>query len=120
MPTDPTILAALVSAVVALAISGISAWVAVWLQKERLRTELKLEFAAETAIRELLTEKKWKLRSFKTISKRLQGFDNDELRKLLIRSGALCFERRSDGQELWGLRERNRNELEKPKESKDE
>ena len=39
------------------------------------------------------------------------GKPKDELRKLLIRSGALCFERRDDGEELWGLRERNRAEL---------
>ncbi len=40
VPTDPTIVAALVSAGVALVISGISAWASAWLQKDRLRTEL--------------------------------------------------------------------------------
>ena len=110
MPTDPTFVAALVSAVVALAISGISAWIAVWLQKDRLRTELKLEFAAETAIRELLSEEKWKLRSFEEIEKRLKGFGENEVRKLLIRSGALSFKSR-EGKEQWGLLERNKDEL---------
>ena len=91
---DPTLDAVLVSAVVALAISGISAWASIWLLKDRLRTELKLEFAAETAIRELLSEEKWKLRSFEEIEKRLKGFEENELRKLLIRSGALSFKSR--------------------------
>jgi hypothetical protein len=109
MLADPTIVTALVSGVVAFVISGITSWVSYLLQKERLRTELKLEFAAETAIRDLLSEKDWKLRSFEAINCRLQGFETNELRKLLIRSGALCFERRSNGEEMWGLRERNRN-----------
>ena len=113
MPTEPTILAASVSAVVALVVSGISSVVMVWLQKDRLRTELKLEFAAETAIRDLLSERSWKQRSFEAIKKRLQGFDDDELRKLLVRSGAVSFERADDGKEFWGLRERNLAELRK-------
>lgn len=109
MPSDPAIVAALVSAVIAIVVAFISAWVAVSLQKDRLRTELKLEFAAEAAIRELLSDKRWKLRSFDAIQKRLQGFDEDELRKLLIRSGALSFE--SEDGELWGLREHNLERL---------
>ena len=115
MPTDPTIFAALVSAVVAFVValitSGISAWVAVSLQKDRLRTELKLEFAAEAAIRELLSDDRWPKRSFEAIQKRLQGFKPDELRRHLIRSGAVSFQGKS-GEELWGLPERNKDEEE--------
>ena len=129
MPEDPAIVASLVSAVVALITAAITAWVTVGVQKTRLqaefqlqearlRTELKLEFAAETAIRELLSREKWKLRSFKEIEKRLKGFDKDDLRKALIRSGALSFESSADSahdededNELWGLRERNADKL---------
>jgi len=107
---DPGIVSAAVAAIVALAVSVVSAWLSIRIQKEKLRTELKLEFAAETAIRELLSEDQWTLRSFATISKRLHGFEENELRKLLIRSGALRFESRED-EEMWGLRERNKDKL---------
>ena len=117
MLDEPAIVAALVSAatafLVALITSGMSAWAAVRLQKDRLREELKLEFAAESAIRELLSQEKWKLRSFEAIQKRIPGFEKSELQKLLIRSGALRFERHEGGEvtELWGLRERNWDKL---------
>lgn len=107
---DSAILTALIAGVVSLAISGISSWVAVSLQKNRLRMELKLEFAAETTIRELLSDERWGLRSFDAIKRRLGVPEDDELRKLLIRSGALRFEG-DKGHELWGLRERNLDKL---------
>ena len=110
---DPKIIAAAVSALVAfltaLVTAGISARVAVSLQKDRLRTELKLEFAAEAAIRELLSDKRWPKRSYDAIQKRLQGFEPDELRKHLIRAGAVSYQGEADKQ-LWGLPERNRDD----------
>ncbi|MFJ9460901.1 hypothetical protein ACIRST_38260 [Kitasatospora sp. NPDC101447] len=81
------------------------------LQEERLRVELRTQFMAEAAIHQLLSEAEAK-RSFEVIEKRLGGFRGDELRQLLIRSGAVRFERDTDGKELWGLRERNRRVLE--------
>ena len=118
MSVEETMLTTVIPFLVALVTSIITALVSLQLQKDRLRAELKLEFAAESAIRDLLSEEKWKLRSFDAIKKRLKGFDDDELRKLLIRSGAICFERRDDGKEMWGLRVRNRGRLEQ--ESKDD
>ncbi len=109
MPTDPTLAAAIVSAVVALITSIIGASAMFFIQKDRLRTELKLEFATETAVRELLSDERWTFRTFEAIQKRFQGFEPDELRKCLIRSGALSFE--GEGKEMWGLRERNREKL---------
>jgi hypothetical protein len=38
------------------------------------------------------------------------GFSDDDLRQLLVRAGALRFEG-SNGDELWGLRERNQDRL---------
>jgi len=47
---------------------------------------------AEVAIRSLLRPKEWELRSFGAIKRRMGGFDDDELRRLLVRAGALSFE----------------------------
>lgn len=80
------------------------------LQERRLREELRTQFMAEGAIRELLLRDQWKLRSFDVIKKRIRGFGDDELRQLLIRAGAVCFEARS-GVEMWGLRTRNGDRL---------
>jgi hypothetical protein len=97
---------ALVSGLVALVVAGLTSWASIHLQKERLRQELKTEFMAEQAMLELLQHPSWTLRSFEAISRRFGGFDGDELRRLLVRSGALRFEKQ-DGTEMWGLRTRN-------------
>jgi len=81
-----------------------------YVQKRRLREELRTEFMAETAIRELLLRKQWTLRSFSAIQKRIRGFDDNELRRLLIRAGAVCFDGKGD-QEMWGLRTRNEDRV---------
>lgn len=41
------------------------------------------------------------------IKKRLGGFDDEELRRIMVRAGAVRFEG-SDGKELWGLISRNK------------
>ena len=65
---------------------------------------------AEQVARALLENEKWKKRSFEEIKKRLGGFEDDELRKILVRSGAVKFVA-SDGKELWGLLSRNKDDL---------
>jgi hypothetical protein len=65
---------------------------------------------AEAAVRQLLLTPRWTMRSFDEIEKKLGGFDGDELRKLLVRAGAIRFEGR-DATEYWGLRERNEDQL---------
>ena len=115
----PVWVPALISAGVALLISGLSMMGAM----RRLRTELKLEFATEAALRDLLSDKRYKMRSFPQLKKRLKGLEDDELRKALIRAGAVSFRKRGAGDndeasELWGLRERNVKDLwEKPNEA---
>ena len=71
--------------------------------EKELLTKLRTEFMAENAIRKLLQCRAWRLRTFDAIKIRLGGFEDNELRKLLVRSGAVSFRRRSDGKELWGL-----------------
>jgi len=76
------------------------------LQQDRLRTELRTEFMAEAAIRQLLSIAKPK-RSWVELRKRIGGFTDEELRKLLVRSGAVRYEERETKNELWGLIDRN-------------
>ena len=75
---------------------------------ERDVQRVRTEFMAERAARELLIDPRWRLRTFAQIKRRLGGFEDDELRKILVRAGALRYYR-SAGQgeeELWGLRDR--------------
>ena len=84
----------------------ITAITAFALQERKLKWELRTEFMAEQAAQSLLQHEKWKKRSFHEIKKRLGGFDEDELRKILVRAGAVRFEG-DDNLELWGLVSRN-------------
>ncbi len=80
------------------------------IQERKLKTELRTEFMAEQVVKKLLEFPQWKMRSFDEIKKRLTGFDDNELRKILVRSGAVCFEGES-GKELWGLISKNEDIL---------
>jgi hypothetical protein len=79
-------------------------------QERKLRSELRTQFMAEQAIKSLLESERWRKRSFAEIKRRIGGFDDDELRKLLVRSGAVRFESDDVG-ELWGLISRNEADL---------
>jgi hypothetical protein len=84
-------------------------------QEERLKTELRTEFMAEAAIRQLLSHPDWKQRTFQSIRRKMHGaFEDPELRRLLIRSGAVCFWGKLQGgreEEYWGLIDRNQDRL---------
>lgn len=80
------------------------------IQERRIRAELRTEFMAEQALRHLLQVEKWRKRSFAAIQRRIGGFTDDELRKLLVRAGAVRFEEQ-DGGEVWGLLSRNEESL---------
>jgi len=90
--------------------AGITGFITFAVQERKLKTELRTEFMAEQVAKSLLESEKWKKRSFEEIKKRLGGFDDDELRKILVRSGAVRFEA-SGGKELWGLISRNKEDL---------
>lgn len=77
------------------------------LDREKVRTE----FMAEQVAKQLLEFKGWKQRSFKEIKGKLGGFEDNELRKILIRAGAVKFKRREDSEELWGLLSKNKEEF---------
>ncbi len=76
----------------------------------RMKREFMLESRAEAVALALLRHPKWALRSFDKIKARLGGFDDDELRRILVRAGAVRF-RAMDGEEYWGLLRRNRRYL---------
>ena len=79
-------------------------------QEHRLRTELRTEFMAEEAVKKLLRHEKWEKRSFAEIQRRVGGFADDELRKLLVRAGAVRFYGKNN-KEFWGLIERNKSNV---------
>jgi hypothetical protein len=75
--------------------------------QDRLDAENRISNEASKAIKALLQEPEWELRSFEAIRKHVRGFSDDELRQLLVACGAISFEERDTRRELWGLRERN-------------
>lgn len=94
----------------ALVTSVLAAVVTVVLAERKLRRDYRLEFAAEAVARNLLSHPDWELRSLDAIRQRFGGFDDDELRRILMRAGAVRF-RSGTGAEMWGLLERNRGRL---------
>ena len=93
---------------VALVTAVLSTLATLFLGERKIRRDYRLEFAAERVARELMLDKEWRLRSFDVIRHHLGGFDDDELRKTLVRAGAIRFTS-SSGEELWGLVERNQD-----------
>jgi hypothetical protein len=80
------------------------------LQKERfdheldlLREENKTDNVAEETIRYYLEDEGHLMRSFKHLSTKIAGFEEDDLRRLLVRAGAVRFHRTEDNEEMWCL-----------------
>lgn len=92
-------------------VAAVTGYITFRIQVHRLKQEMKTEFMAENVAKELLNSEKWSKRSFSEIKKRLGGFDDDELRKILVRSGAVRFEKNNNEEELWGLISRNKKDL---------
>ena len=99
----------LTSAIVPIVVAALTSVLAFAIQERKLRAELRTEFMAEAAAKHLLSSPDWRKRSFDAIKQRLGGFTDDELRKILVRAGAVRFEGRDA--ELWGLVERNKGDL---------
>lgn len=71
-------------------------------QIRALREQHKVEYMAEETARHFLSHKGYTDRSFDTLQKHLGGFEENELRKILVRAGAIR-DYRSDGSEWWRL-----------------
>ena len=67
-----------------------------------LQEQHKVEFMAEETARHFLSHKSFTDRSFETLRNHLGGFGDDELRKILVRAGAIRVYR-DDGSEWWRL-----------------
>jgi hypothetical protein len=93
-----------------LASGAVAGYLTFLLEAKKLQKEYQLQDNAERVVRDLLNHTEWKLRSFKVIQHHLGGFTDAELRKLLVRAGAIRFKSKS-GHELWGLLDRNRHRL---------
>lgn len=71
-------------------------------QLATLKEQFKTDFMAEDTARHFLSHKSYTDRSFETLSKHLGGFSEDELRKILVRAGAIRIYREDDT-EWWRL-----------------
>lgn len=87
------------------AIAIVTAAVTSFLTVHQLRRQYLLEMRAETLARRLLSHKSWRFRTFQTLQYHIAGFADDELRRILIRAGAVRFND-DKGTEIWGLLER--------------
>lgn len=66
------------------------------------REEFKTEYMAESTAKHFLSHKSHIDRSFETLRNHLGGFTDDELRKILVRAGAVRVVRKDDS-EWWRL-----------------
>jgi hypothetical protein len=67
-----------------------------------VREQYKADYMAEETARHFLRHEGYTDRSFQTLEKHLGGFEPDELRKILVRAGAIRTYR-EDGSEWWRL-----------------
>jgi hypothetical protein len=79
-------------------------------EESKLRKKYQLQDSSERAARALLADREWRLRSFKVLRHHLAGFEDNALRQILVRCGAIRFMSKS-GEELWGLLDRNSDRL---------
>lgn len=79
----------------------------------RIQQEMhKIEFMAEETARHFLSHRAFTDRSFETLRNHLGGFADDELRKILVRAGAIRIYR-EDGSEWWRLLSRMEEYIER-------
>jgi hypothetical protein len=81
-------------------------------QIKALREQYKTEFMAEETARHFLSHENYTDRSFDVLEKHLGGFEENELRKILVRAGAVRVYR-DDGSEWWYLLSRSKERIEK-------
>ena len=101
--------AALWSAISALLGAVVGGGISYLLNRQQFANQLRLqqethkvEFMAEETARHFLSHKSFTDRSFETLRNHLGGFSEDELRKILVRAGAIRVYR-DDGSEWWRL-----------------
>ena len=100
----------LASLLTSLAGGSIAGYLTFVLKATELQKKWQFQDNAERVVLGLLSREEWTLRSFKVIQHHLGGFTETELRKLLVRAGAIRFKSKS-GLEIWGLLSRNEHLL---------
>lgn len=105
-----TAIIALVSSLLGTLVGGLVTFI---IQRQQFKHELeilkqthKTDFMAEDAVMHFLIHEGYTDRSFETIKNHIGGFEDDELRKILVRAGAIRVSRK-DGSEWWRLLSRN-------------
>ncbi|MEV6982719.1 hypothetical protein AB0M95_15870 [Sphaerisporangium sp. NPDC051017] len=101
---------AVVAGIVSIIVSTVGSLMTARREAKRLREAMRPQLHAEQAIKELLSDERWELRSFDAIKRRVGAFEDDELRKLLLGAGALSW-LSPEGEELWGLKKRNKHRV---------
>jgi 5-bromo-4-chloroindolyl phosphate hydrolysis protein len=76
-----------------------------------LREQYKTEFMAEETARHFLRHKGYTDRTFQVLKEHLGGFEDDELRKILVRAGAVRVFREQE--EWWYLLSRTDERIER-------
>lgn len=89
-------------------------------QLSQLREQFKTEFVAEETARHFLGHKRHIYRSFAVLQRYLGGFSEDELRRILVRAGAVRVYRKSDRAEMWYLLSRSREIADKARREAEE
>ena len=107
---DPNIIAAVIAGLVSLVTAVISSVITFRVSEKKHQREYKLEYQVEDLVLKFLNHPKWRFRSFKTIKYHIAGFEDNELRQILLRVGALRFQD-AEGIEIWGLFERVQPEV---------
>jgi hypothetical protein len=79
------------------------------LAEQKAQLDNRAIYAAERVAHELLMHPAWTQRTFKAIQHRLGGFEDNELKRILVQAGAVRFTHAEN--EYWGLIERNREAL---------
>lgn len=79
-----------------------------------INIEQKTEFMAESTVIHFLSHKTFTDRSFETLKSHMGGFEDDELRKILVRAGAIrVFRDGDETDEWWRLLSRNKEYITK-------
>ena len=96
----------MMSGLIAFVTALVTSLLGAYFADQRFKREYLLQERAIEVARKLLQDPAYSQRTFKTISHHLGGFEEDELRKLLVQAGTIRF---TDGvgKEIWGLIERS-------------
>lgn len=108
---DTKILSAIIAAIVSVVTAILSSIVTFRVANKNHMRQYKLDYQVEALVLKFLNHPKWRFRTFKTIKHHISGFEDDELRKILVSVGAIKFTD-DNGIELWGLFDRVQPELE--------